>query len=251
MLGHIRQIRASCRLSPLLFACDADRPTSFLVHSGVLPAPGAKHLATLRGFQLTTSQWIIFESVAARVEPLTARRTGVVVFVVADVSVRSKPIARVGNMPRILELAQGHVLPLWSLLVFCLVLLTTLVYQQLVATLRLSLLLLATAPPLLTAGLLQQLVLEAGPFVFPTAREVGAIELRTTHLCMERRHSPGVEFLPLVQRTFSSSFPPGRKDNTVSTIRNGSFPRGLQIHQPSDTELSCHCQRGVPEHFGQ
>ena len=117
---------------------------------------------------------------------------------VADVSVRSKPIARVGNMPRILELAQGHVLPLWSLLVFCLVLLTTLVYQQLVAPLRLSLLLLATAPPLLTAGLLQQLVLEAGPFIFATAREVGAIEARTTHLFVEGRLSSSVELLPLV-----------------------------------------------------
>ena len=71
--GHIRKIRASRRLSPLLFAGDADRPTSFLVHSRVFPAPGAKHLAALCGFQFTTSQWIIFESVAAGVEPFTAR----------------------------------------------------------------------------------------------------------------------------------------------------------------------------------
>ena len=96
----------------------------------------------------------------------------------ADVSVRSKPIARVGDMSRILELAQRQVLPFWSFLVLCLVLLTTLMYHQLVATLRFSLLLLATAPLLLAARFLQPLVLEAGPFVFATAREVGAIEAR-------------------------------------------------------------------------
>ena len=100
---------------------------------------------------------------------------------VADVSVRGKPITRVGYVPWILELRQGYVLPFRSFLVLGLVLLTALVDHQLVAAVRLSLLLVATAPPLLTARLLQQLVLEAGPFIFATAREVGAVESRTTH----------------------------------------------------------------------
>ena len=73
MRGHIREIRASWWLSPLFLASDADDPTSFFVHSRIFTAPAAKHLATLGGFQLTTSQWVIFESVAAGVEPLTAR----------------------------------------------------------------------------------------------------------------------------------------------------------------------------------
>ena len=73
VLGHIWKIRASRWLPPLLSAGDTDDPTSLLVHSRIFAAPGAKHLATLSGFQLATSQWIIFESVAARVEPLTAR----------------------------------------------------------------------------------------------------------------------------------------------------------------------------------
>ena len=117
---------------------------------------------------------------------------------VADVSVRSKPIARVGYMPWILELRQRYVLPFGSFLVLGLVLLTTLMYHQLVAAVRLSLLLLATAPPLLTARLLQQLVLEAGPFIFATAREVRAFEARTAHKFVERRLSSGVELLPHV-----------------------------------------------------
>ena len=99
-------------------------------------------------------------------------------------------------MPWILELCQGDVLPFRSFLVLGLVLLTTLVDHQLVAAIRLSLLLLATAPPLLTARLLQQLVLEAGPFIFATAREVGAVEARTAHKFVERRLPSCVELLP-------------------------------------------------------
>ena len=72
VLGHIRKIRASRWLPPLLSAGDADVPTSLLVHSRIFAAPAAKHLATLCGLQLTTSQWVIFESVAAGVESFTA-----------------------------------------------------------------------------------------------------------------------------------------------------------------------------------
>merc|ERR1711971_460203 len=104
--------------------------------------------------------------------------------------------ARVGYMSWIFELRQGYVLPFRSLLVLGLVLLTTLMDHQLVAAVRLSLLLLAAAPPLLTARLLQQLVLEAGPFIFATAREVGAVESRTADKFVERRLPPCVELLP-------------------------------------------------------
>lgn len=80
----------------------------------------------------------------------------------------------------------------------CLPLLAALVQQLLVATVRLTLLLLATTPVLFTAGILQQFVLEAGPFVFPTAWEVGAVEFRDARLFVERRFPSCVELLPFV-----------------------------------------------------